>query len=69
MIASDWVGSVVVGGQGALVRRAELPVPPDRRGQGEQALGDPDTDPGQGPAAMAFQAELVFEGSKVLSIH
>jgi hypothetical protein len=49
MIASDWVvmGSVVVGDQGALVGRADLPIPPDRRGQGEQPLGDPDPDPGQ----------------------
>ena len=25
-------------------------------------MGDPDPDPGQGPAAVAFQAELVLEG-------
>jgi hypothetical protein len=53
---------MVVGDQRALVGRAELPVPPDRRGQGEEALGDPDPDAGQGAAAVAFQAKLVFEG-------
>src|SRR4249919_3956904 len=64
MIASDWLEelSVVVGDQGALVGGADLPVPPDAGGQGEQPLGDPDIDPGQGPAPVAFQPELVFEG-------
>src|SRR4029453_2733366 len=64
MIASDWVArsSMVVGGQGALVGHADLPVPPDRRGQGQQPLGDPDIDAGQGSSLVAFQAELVFEG-------
>ena len=43
MIASDWVAvaSVVVGDQGALVGRADLPVPPDPGGQGEQPLRHP----------------------------
>jgi hypothetical protein len=63
VIASDWMeSSVVVGDQGALVGGADLPVPPDRRGQGQQPLGDPDPDPGQGAAAVAFQPKLVFEG-------
>src|SRR5919109_1903150 len=63
MIASDWaVGSMVVGDQGALVGGADLPVPPDPRGQGEQSLGNPDPDPGQGAAAVPFQPELAFEG-------
>src|SRR4029450_4554503 len=64
MIASDWADgvSVVVGDEGALVGRAGLPVPPDRRGEGEQALGDPDAPPPQGPAPVACQAELVLEG-------
>src|SRR6266545_946481 len=64
MIASDWVGGVlvVVGDQGALVGRAGLPVPPDRGGHGQQALGDPDVDAGQGAAAVSFQPELVLEG-------
>jgi hypothetical protein len=53
---------MVVGDQGAFVGRAGLPVPPDRRGQGEQALRDPDHHSGQGAAAVAFQAKLVFEG-------
>ena len=53
---------MVVGDQGALVGRVDLPVPADPGGQGEQTLGDPDPDPGQGAAAMALQPELVFEG-------
>src|SRR4029453_3950250 len=66
MIASDWVvvASVVVGDQGALVGRADLPVPPDRRGQSEQAFRDPDNHAGHGAAAVAFQPKLVFEGVK-----
>src|SRR5919201_4475434 len=64
MIASDWAGEVlvVVGDQGALVGRADLPVPPDRAGPGEQPLGAADVDAGQGTAAVAFQAKLVLEG-------
>src|SRR4029450_6974653 len=64
MIASDWVvvASVVVGDQGALVGGGGLPVPPERRGQSEQALRDPDNHAGQGAAAVAFQPKLVFEG-------
>jgi hypothetical protein len=64
MIASDWVVgfSVVVGEQGPLVGGADLPVPPDRGGQGEQPLGDPDIDTGQGASPVAFQPKLVFEG-------
>ena len=53
---------MVVGDQGAFVRRADLPVPPDRRCQGQEALRDPDDHAGQGPATVAFQAELVLEG-------
>src|SRR5215218_1817868 len=49
----DWlVGSVVVGDQGAL----------DPGGQGGQPLGDPDSQAVDGVGAVAFQAELVFEG-------
>jgi len=64
MIASESVdeSSMVVGDQGSLVGCAELPVPPDRCGQGQQPLGDPDMDTGQGAAAVAFQPQLVFEG-------
>jgi hypothetical protein len=40
--------SVVVGEQGPLVGGADLPVRPDRGGQGQQPLGDPDIDTGQG---------------------
>jgi hypothetical protein len=52
---------MVVGEQAALVLDAELPVEPDRGGQGEQPLGDADEHPAQGPAAVAFQPELVLE--------
>ena len=41
---------------------AGLPVPPDPGGQGQQPLGHPDIDAGQGAAAVPFQSELVFEG-------
>jgi hypothetical protein len=66
MIASEWMGGVlvVVGDQGALVGGADLPVPPDRGGQGQQPLSDPDPDAGQGAAAVAFQPKLVFEGGE-----
>src|SRR4029450_1119037 len=62
MIASDWVvGLVVVGDQGALVGCADLPVPPDPGGQGQQPLADPDPDPSQGPAAVLFQTQLTLK--------
>jgi hypothetical protein len=57
-----WVGLVVVGDQAALDRGAELPVPPDASGQGQQPLGDADPDALDGMGAVAFQTELVFEG-------
>jgi hypothetical protein len=53
---------MVVGDQGALVGRTDLPVPPDPGGQRQQPLGDPDPDSGQGAAAVLFQPELAFEG-------
>src|SRR5262245_5994655 len=64
MIDSVWMGdgSVVEGQQGALVPDAELPVEPDPGGQGEQPLRHPNEHPTRGAAAVAFQAELVFEG-------
>src|SRR5918994_1253406 len=50
MIDSDWAGgSVVKGQQGPLGSDAELPVEPDRGGQGQQSLADADKDPAQGP--------------------
>src|SRR6266508_6874998 len=52
----------VVGEQGPLVGGADLPVPPDRGGQGQQPLGDPDVDAGQGSSPVAFQPALVLEG-------
>jgi hypothetical protein len=35
---------------------------PDRSGEGQDALQDPDDDPSRGAAAVAFQVELGFEG-------
>jgi hypothetical protein len=59
----DWlVGSVIVGDQRALDWGVELPVEPDPSGQGGQPLGDPDPHALDGVGAVAFQAELVFEG-------
>src|SRR5918993_5694031 len=57
-----WMGLMVVGDQRAFDRGAELPVAPDPGGQGQQPLGDPDPDALDGVGAVAFQAELVFEG-------
>src|SRR5215218_10254137 len=61
---SDWVdgGSVVIGEQGPFVLDVELPVEPDRGGQGEQPLADADPDPAQGAATVLLQPKLVFEG-------
>src|SRR4249920_1057679 len=53
--------SMVIGGEVA-AGSAKLLVEPQHRGQGEQPLGDPDPDPGHGPATVCFQAELAFEG-------
>src|SRR6266581_9590853 len=53
--------SVIVGDQGALDRRADLPVEPDGSVEGEQALKDARPQSGGDPAAVAFQAELVLE--------
>src|SRR5216117_3266923 len=64
MVASDWVAgiSMVVGDQRALVGCVELPVPPNRRGQGQQPLRDPYIDASQRSSPVAFQPQLVFEG-------
>src|SRR5919106_1004443 len=59
---TDSKGSVVVGQQGALDRLAGAVVVPDRRGQGQDALHDPDPDPGRCVAAVPFQVELALEG-------
>jgi hypothetical protein len=37
-------------------------VVPDRRGQREDALQDPDDHPRNGASAISFQVELAFEG-------
>src|SRR6266511_5928899 len=65
MVDSVWVGagSVVIGEQGALVGKAELPVEPDHRCEGEQSLAHADEHPAQGAAAMLFQPELVLESA------
>src|SRR4029453_1302412 len=64
MVDSDWVDgeSVVIGDHRALVLDLELPVEPDRGGQGEQALADADEDPAEDAATVLFQAELLLEG-------
>ncbi len=53
--------SVIVGDQGALDRRADLPVVPDRGVKCEQALHDAGPQPGGDASAMAFEAELVLQ--------
>jgi hypothetical protein len=53
---------VVIGDQGALVEGADLPVPPDRGGQREEPLRDPDIDTSKGASPVAFQPKLVLEG-------
>src|SRR3982751_6556551 len=58
----DSKGSVVVGDQGSHDRLAGVPVVPDRGGQGEDALQDPDGDAGDGAAAVLFEVELALEG-------
>jgi len=59
----DSKGSVVVvGDQGADDRLAGVVVVPDRCGQGEQALQDPNADAVDGAPAVVFQVELAFEG-------
>src|SRR4029450_6188050 len=53
---------MVVGDQGALGRGADLPVEPDHRVEGEQALDDAGPQPRGDAAAVTVQAELVLEG-------
>ena len=54
--------SVVVGGQGAFDGGADQPVVPDGGVEGEQALDDAGPQAGGDSCAVAFQAELAFEG-------
>src|SRR5512132_3313214 len=63
MIGSDWVVrmSVVVGDQGALVGRTDLPVPPDASGKGQQPLRDADPHASQRAPAVLLQPKLTFE--------
>src|SRR3989442_10359013 len=53
--------SVVEGHQGALVRRANLPVPPDGSGEGEQTLSHPNQDASWGTPAVLLERELALE--------
>jgi hypothetical protein len=63
MTDAGWlVRSVVKGDQGALERGSKPQVEPDSSGQGQQPLRDPDPEAVDGVGAVAFQAELVFEG-------
>lgn len=54
--------SAVVRDQRSGGRGSGLAVVPDRCGHREDALGDPDGDALEGPAAVSFQGELAFEG-------
>ncbi len=55
---------MVIGDQRALDRCADLPVEPDGGVEGEQALHDAGPQVGRDTAAVAFQAELVFQGPR-----
>src|SRR6266704_299368 len=54
----DSKGSVVIGDQRPQGRLSGLVVVPDRGGQGQDALQDPDPDPTRGPAATAADPSL-----------
>src|SRR5215475_4265752 len=54
--------SVIVGDEGALDRRADLPVVPDGGVEGEQPLDDAGPQPGGDAAAVPFEAQLVLQG-------
>src|SRR5712692_5354956 len=54
--------SMVVGDQRPGDRRAGLVVMPDRGGHRQDALGDADGDPFEGPPAVGFEVELALEG-------
>ncbi len=53
---------MIVGDQRPQGCLSSLVVVPDRGGEGEDALQDPDRDPHPGAAAMAFQVQLSLEG-------
>src|SRR6187431_939830 len=54
--------SVVVGGERSKDGLAAVMVVPDRGGEGEESLQDPDGDALWAVAAVLFQAELAFQG-------
>ena len=56
------MGSVVVFDKRAPDRGAGCPVVPDAHGHGQQPLGDAGVQALGGPAAVAFEIELPFEG-------
>ena len=53
---------MVVGGQGSLDGGADLPVVPDAGVEGEEPLDDAGPEPCGDAAAVAFEAELAFQG-------
>jgi len=57
---------VVIGDQGSFNGRADHPVVPDHRVEGEQSLNDACPQARRDPAAVPFQAELVLRGSHTL---
>ena len=58
----DSKGSVVVGDQGAQGGLVAVVVVPDRGGQGQAALQDPNPDPSGGVAPVLLKVQLAFEG-------
>jgi len=57
----DSKGSVVECDQGSHDWLPGVPVVPDRGGQGQDALQDPDGDAGDGTAAVLFKIELALK--------
>src|SRR5512132_2857987 len=53
--------SVIIGDEGALDRRADLPVEPDDGVECEQSLDEAGPQAGGYPAAVTFEAELVLQ--------
>src|SRR5919199_2131818 len=62
MSDSDWVVSVVVGGEVSAGLAEPAVVEPQHRSEREQPLRDPDEHTGRGAPAVLFEPELAFEG-------
>ena len=62
MSDSDWVVSVVIGGEVTTRLAKPAVVEPQHRGEREQALGDPDEHAGWGTPAVLLESELALEG-------